>query len=171
MNFYMFKVISCTIAIAGQSLLNVTASRAIQSVALKAMRLVAVVGDDTQQDHLAPTHYATHSLIQSASNSVIERRVIVVKRRFEKCLISVRSGPWIEEVAASNCRPQYPRKNEAALTLNGMVRPCSCPACKLHWPRGAKDKEHAMYQKLKTAIAVVGIDIGKTARGTRSFWI
>jgi transposase len=27
--------------------------------------------------------------------------------------------------------------------------------------RGAKDKEHAMSQKLNTAIAVAGIDIGK----------
>jgi transposase len=29
--------------------------------------------------------------------------------------------------------------------------------------RGAKDKEHAMYQKLDTSIAVVGIDIGKNS--------
>jgi hypothetical protein len=29
--------------------------------------------------------------------------------------------------------------------------------------RGAKDKEHAMSQTLKTAIAVVGIDIGKNS--------
>jgi hypothetical protein len=28
--------------------------------------------------------------------------------------------------------------------------------------RGAKDKEHAMPQKSNTAIAVIGIDIGKT---------
>jgi hypothetical protein len=29
--------------------------------------------------------------------------------------------------------------------------------------RGAKDKEHAMSQTLKTVIAVVGIDIGKNS--------
>ena len=29
--------------------------------------------------------------------------------------------------------------------------------------RGAKDKEHAMSQKLNTAIAVAGIDIGKNS--------
>jgi hypothetical protein len=29
--------------------------------------------------------------------------------------------------------------------------------------RGAKDKEHAMSQTLNTAIAVVGIDIGKNS--------
>jgi hypothetical protein len=29
--------------------------------------------------------------------------------------------------------------------------------------RGTKDKEHAMSQKLNTAIAVVGIDIGKNS--------
>src|SRR6187431_3292118 len=42
-----------------------------------------------------------------------------------------------------------------------MVRPCSCPASKRSWQRGAKDKEHAMFQTLNTAIAVIGIDIGK----------
>jgi hypothetical protein len=29
--------------------------------------------------------------------------------------------------------------------------------------RGTKDKEHAMPQKLNTAIAVIGIDIGKNS--------
>jgi hypothetical protein len=29
--------------------------------------------------------------------------------------------------------------------------------------RGAKDKEHAMSQALKTAMAVVGVDIGKNS--------
>src|ERR1700730_15384629 len=48
-------------------------------------------------------------------------------------------------------------------TANGMVRPCSCPASKLRWQRGAKDKEHAMSSKLNTAIAVAGIDIGKNS--------
>jgi transposase len=31
--------------------------------------------------------------------------------------------------------------------------------------RGAKDKEHAMSQTPNTAIAVIGIDIGKNSRG------
>ena len=44
---------------------------------------------------------------------------------------------------------------------NGMVRPCSCPASKGSWQGGAKDKEHAMCQTPNTAIAVIGIDIGK----------
>jgi transposase len=44
-----------------------------------------------------------------------------------------------------------------------MVRPCSCPANILSWPGGTKDKEHAMSEKLNTAIAVIGIDIGKNS--------
>src|SRR6187431_2052790 len=44
-----------------------------------------------------------------------------------------------------------------------MVRPCSCPASKRSWQRGAKDKEHAMSQTPNTAIAVIGIDIGKNS--------
>src|SRR6187397_1390948 len=44
-----------------------------------------------------------------------------------------------------------------------MVRPCSCPASKRSWQRGAKDKEHAMSWTLNTDIAVVGIDIGKNS--------
>src|SRR5216683_691678 len=49
------------------------------------------------------------------------------------------------------------------MTANGMVRPCSCPASKRSWQRGAKDKEHAMSQTPNTAIAVMGIDIGKNS--------
>src|SRR6266850_258535 len=44
-----------------------------------------------------------------------------------------------------------------------MVRPCSCPASKRSWARGAKDKEHAMSQTPNTVIAVIGIDIGKNS--------
>src|SRR5437868_6536664 len=44
-----------------------------------------------------------------------------------------------------------------------MVRPCSCPASKRSWQGGAKDKEHAMSQTSNTAIAVIGIDIGKNS--------
>ena len=43
-----------------------------------------------------------------------------------------------------------------------MVRLCSCPAsAKL--ARGARDKEHAMHATARTAIAVIGIDIGKNS--------
>jgi transposase len=42
-----------------------------------------------------------------------------------------------------------------------MVRPCSHQQAKL--ARDAKDKEHAMSQIPKTAIAVIGIDIGKNS--------
>jgi hypothetical protein len=36
------------------------------------------------------------------------------------------------------------------------------------WDGGAKDKEHAMSQKLNTVIAVVGIDIGKNSLPLRA---
>src|SRR3979411_763951 len=49
------------------------------------------------------------------------------------------------------------------LSGNGMVRPCSCPTSNRMLGRGAKDKEHAMSQKLERAIAVIGIDIGKNS--------
>ena len=45
----------------------------------------------------------------------------------------------------------------------GMVRPCSCPRQQAKLARGAKDKEHAMSQTPNTAIAVIGIDIGKNS--------
>ena len=41
-----------------------------------------------------------------------------------------------------------------------MVRPCSSPASDRNWVRGT-EKEHAMSQKSSSAIAVIGIDIGK----------
>jgi transposase len=43
------------------------------------------------------------------------------------------------------------------------VRPCSSPASEASWAGGAKVKEHAMPQKLNSAIAVIGIDIGKNS--------
>jgi transposase len=49
------------------------------------------------------------------------------------------------------------------MTANGIVRPCSCPASKLSWQRGTKDKERLMPQTPNTAIAVIGIDIGKNS--------
>src|ERR1700687_5735307 len=48
-------------------------------------------------------------------------------------------------------------------SVNGMVRPCSCPTSDRMLGRGAKDKEHAMSQTPNTAIAVIGIDIGKNS--------
>src|SRR6476660_2769586 len=49
------------------------------------------------------------------------------------------------------------------MSVNGMVRPCSCPTSDRMLGRGAKDKEHAMSQKFESAIAVIGIDIGKNS--------
>src|SRR5262245_51936410 len=44
-----------------------------------------------------------------------------------------------------------------------MVRPCSCPPAQVELVRGAHDKEHAMSQTARTAISVIGIDIGKNS--------
>src|SRR5712671_497495 len=44
-----------------------------------------------------------------------------------------------------------------------MVRPCSCPTSNRMLGRGAKDKEHAMAATSQSAIAVIGIDIGKNS--------
>src|SRR6266404_3127698 len=49
------------------------------------------------------------------------------------------------------------------MSPNGMVRPCSCPTSDRMLGWGAKDKEHAMSQIPNTAIAVIGIDIGKNS--------
>src|SRR5271167_3930905 len=49
------------------------------------------------------------------------------------------------------------------MSVNGMVRPCSRPTSGRMLGRGAKDEEHAMSQKLESAIAVIGIDIGKNS--------
>ena len=48
------------------------------------------------------------------------------------------------------------------MSANGMVRPCSCPPV-TNLARGSKDKEHAMSQNLNSAVAVIGIDIGKNS--------
>src|ERR1700730_4234813 len=50
-----------------------------------------------------------------------------------------------------------------SMSANGMVRPCSCPASQRSWQVGAQDKQHAMSQTPNTAIAVIGIDIGKNS--------
>jgi hypothetical protein len=44
-----------------------------------------------------------------------------------------------------------------------MVRPWLLPRQRFKLARGTKDKEHAMSEKLNTAIAVIGIDIGKNS--------
>src|SRR3974390_3327841 len=46
------------------------------------------------------------------------------------------------------------------MSANAMVRPCSCPASD-ESGKGPKTKEHAMSQNLNSAVAVIGIDIGK----------
>src|ERR1700741_1683289 len=48
------------------------------------------------------------------------------------------------------------------MSANGMVRSCSCPASQRSW-QGAPKKEYAMSQTPNTAIAVIGIDIGKNS--------
>ena len=49
------------------------------------------------------------------------------------------------------------------MSANGMVRPCSCPTGDKSWQGAPRDKEHAMSETARTAIAVVGIDIGKNS--------
>src|SRR5260221_4366407 len=53
--------------------------------------------------------------------------------------------------------------SEPRMSANGMVRSCSCPASNECWQGGTEDKEHAMSQTPNTAIAVIGIDIGKNS--------
>src|SRR5450755_5054979 len=75
-----------------------------------------------------------------------------------------RNGPRLPKLQApSRIDFRLGGKTTTAMTGNGMVRPCSCPAGKLSWARGTKDKEHAMSQTPNTAIAVIGIDIGKNS--------
>src|SRR5215468_8825027 len=47
--------------------------------------------------------------------------------------------------------------------LMGWSGRAPAPASKRSWPGGTKVKEHAMSQKLNSAIAVIGIDIGKNS--------
>src|SRR6201987_4554360 len=49
------------------------------------------------------------------------------------------------------------------MSANGMVRPCSSPASMRRWRGHTEDKEHTMSQKLNSAIAVIGIAIGKNS--------
>jgi transposase len=51
----------------------------------------------------------------------------------------------------------------SGVSPNGMVRPCSCPASNRGWQRDANDKEYATSQNLSSAIAAMGIDIGKNS--------
>ena len=53
--------------------------------------------------------------------------------------------------------------NPGPMLPNGMVRPCSCPASDRIWQGAPKTKEHAMSQNLNSAVAVIGIDIGKNS--------
>jgi hypothetical protein len=51
-------------------------------------------------------------------------------------------------------------RHPLTMTANGMVRAPAPPATNL--ARGSKDKEHAM-SNLNSAVAVIGIDIGKNS--------
>jgi hypothetical protein len=44
-----------------------------------------------------------------------------------------------------------------------MVRPCSCPLSAGKLAGGAQRKEHAMAEKLRSVIAVIGVNIGKNS--------
>ena len=49
------------------------------------------------------------------------------------------------------------------MSVNGMVRPCSCPASKRSWQGAPKTRSTPCLRNLNTAIAVIGIDIGKNS--------
>ena len=49
------------------------------------------------------------------------------------------------------------------MSVNGMVRPCSCPASDRSWQGAPKTRSTPCLRTLNTAIAVVGIDIGKNS--------
>src|SRR5271170_935489 len=51
----------------------------------------------------------------------------------------------------------------SSMSVNGMVRPCSCPASKRCWQGAPKTRSTPMSQNSNTSIAVVGIDIGKNS--------
>ena len=67
-----------------------------------------------------------------------------------------RPSPW--GTFTSDSLPAF-----LAHSVNGMVRPCSCPTSNRMLGRAAKDKEHAMSQRLESTIAVIGIDISKNS--------
>jgi hypothetical protein len=66
--------------------------------------------------------------------------------------LQIGGGAWVAKIVT----------RVGPMSVNGKVRPCSYPSSNRILGRGAKDKEHAMSEKLESAIAVIGIDIGKT---------
>src|ERR1700737_4237676 len=88
---------------------------------------------------------------QQEAHAILPPRSGCVRAR---CELFGRSQLWPK-------KPTFKRKT--GRSDNGMVRPCSCPASQRSWQGGAKDKEHAMSQTPNTAIAVIGIDIGKNS--------
>jgi len=56
-----------------------------------------------------------------------------------------------------------PAKPTGELLLMGMVRPCSCPASKRSWQGAPKTRSTPCLRQPNTAIAVIGIDIGKNS--------
>src|SRR5258706_5424998 len=88
----------------------------------------------------------------------VEKRIVGIHMR--KPLV----GRGAFAASASENRPTSDlRCRPGGMSLNGMVRPCSCPTSNRMLGRGAKDKEHAMSQKFESASAVIGIDIGKNS--------
>src|SRR5262249_449617 len=73
------------------------------------------------------------------------------------------------EAGYINARPHLPDRGKPLAThdrtincVKGMGGPCSGPT-RDKLVRGRPDKEHAMSQKLNSAVAVTGIDIGKNS--------
>src|SRR5258706_15568384 len=88
----------------------------------------------------------------------VEKRIVGIHMR--RPLV----GRGAFAASASENRPTSDlRCRPGGMSLNGMVRPCSCPTSNRMLGRGAKDKEHAMSQKFESASAVIGIDIGKNS--------
>jgi hypothetical protein len=82
------------------------------------------------------------------------------------CLAYSRCGRKFTPLSWPQTKPQL---KEASLLLptgatsaNGMVRPCSCAASD-ESGKGLQRQEHAMSQNLCSAIAAIGIDIGKNS--------
>src|SRR5216683_6653120 len=106
------------------------------------------------------------SSAQAAGFSACERQIFRAANRSQPfCAMQCRSNRRVPlcELAMSTILAIGRIMRGTSKSDNGMVRPCSCPASKRSWQRGAKDKEHAMSQTPNTAIAVMGIDIGKNS--------
>ena len=60
-------------------------------------------------------------------------------------------------------RPISEKQCVGLMSHNGMVRPCSCPASNRSWQRGANGRGARRVSEFSSAIAAIGIDIGKNS--------